>query len=134
MENTRDVRHCHLTHQRIRRFYIALAVIVTLISVSGSAFGQDGEILTPLMIAAKNGNVAAVRALTVLQIGVNAQTISTEIRFHGTPMEGRTALMFAAQEGHLARRKGMPRPPPSEAVFRGSRIAKRIAVILVNQA
>ena len=100
MENTRDVRHCHLTHQRIRRFHIALAVIVTLISVSGSAFGQDGEILTPLMIAAKNGNVAAVRALTVLQIGVNAQTISTEIRFHGTPMEGRTALMFAAQEGH----------------------------------
>lgn len=74
--------------------------MVVLISFSGSASGEDGEVLTPLMIAAKNGNVGAVRALTVLPVGVNAQTISMEFRLHGTPLHDRTALMFAAQEGH----------------------------------
>lgn len=100
MENSGDVRRCCFVHQRRVFSQIALAAFIALASLSGSAFGQGGEILTPLMIAAKNGSVATVRTLTAIPIGINSQTVSMEIRFHGTPMSGRTALMFAAQEGH----------------------------------
>lgn len=100
MENPGDVRHGCPTHQSREFRPIALAAFIAFFSVCGSAFGEGGEILTPLMMAAKSGNVATVKMLTAIPMGINTQTVSMEIRFHGTPISGRTALMFAAQEGH----------------------------------
>ena len=59
------------------------------------------DTLSPLMRAAQSGNLERVKSLT--WTGINMGSISLEIRFHGQPLSGRTALMFAAESGDVVK-------------------------------